>query len=63
LDQNPDYSPPLYNLGLYWELRKNPEEAWRYYRRAFRADASPLHREALTRLTDTLTKAGRAPGR
>ncbi len=63
LKQNPDYPPPLYNLGLYWEFRKNPEEAWRYYRLAFRADATPRHREALTRLTDTLARAGRRPDR
>ena len=63
LDQNPRYSPALYNLGLYWERRQDPEEAWRYYRAAFLSDGSDSHRAALTRLTETLSRAGRLPKR
>ncbi len=63
LNQNPEYAPPLYNMGLYWERKKNPEEAWRRYKAAFVSDASARHREALTRLTETLSRAGRLPGR
>ena len=63
LGQNPKYAPALYNLGLYWERQNDPEEAWRYYRAAFLSDGSDLHRESLTRLTETLSRAGRLPKR
>ena len=63
LSQNRQYAPALYNMGLYWERRKDPEEAWRYYRAAFISDGSDRHRQALTRLTETLSRAGRLPKR
>ncbi|MDR2945236.1 MAG: tetratricopeptide repeat protein [Candidatus Adiutrix sp.] len=63
LRQNPQYAPALYNLGLYWEQRQDPEEAWRYYRAAFLSEGSPRHRRALTRLTETLRRADRLPQR
>lgn len=63
LGLNPQYSPALYNLGLYWERQQDPEEAWRYYRAAFLSDGSDRHRDALTRLTETLNRAGRLPKR
>lgn len=63
LEMNPKYGPALYNLGIYWERARNPEEALRYYRSAFVNDASVRHREALTRLTETLSRAGRLPQR
>lgn len=63
LSQNPRYAPALYNLGLYWERQKDPEEAWRYYRAAFLSDGNQHHRQALTRLTETLKRAGRLPQR
>ncbi len=63
LELNPEYGPALYNLGLYHERRKEPEEAWRYYRSAFLSEASDRHRAALTRLTETLAQAGRLPKR
>lgn len=58
LEMNPDYGPAHYNLGLYWEKKRNPEEAWRSYRAAFLSEASPLHRRALSRLTESLAKSG-----
>lgn len=63
LDMNPKYGPALYNLGLYYERRKNPEKAWSYYRQAFLSEGSDLHRAALTRLTESLSRAGRLPKR
>lgn len=63
LEMNPDYAPALYNLGVYYERQKNPEEAWRYYRQAFVSDGSILHRQAVTRLTEALSRTGRLPGR
>lgn len=61
LELNPGFSPALYNLGLYYERQKNPEQAWRYYRDAFVSEASDLHRTALTRVTEALKRAGRLP--
>lgn len=63
LSQNPNYAPALYNLGLYWERQGDPEEAWRYYRAAFLSEGSDRHRQALSRLTKTLSQAGRLPKR
>ena len=63
LGLNPNYGPALYNLGHYYEHQKYPEEAWRYYRSAFVSEASLLHRQALTRLTESLAKADRLPQR
>lgn len=63
LEMNPKYGPALYNLGVYWERNRKPEEALRYYRSAFVSDASERHRRALTRLTETLRRAGRLPDR
>jgi hypothetical protein len=63
LEMNPEYGPALYNLGVYYERQKNPEEAWRYYRQAFVSDGSVLHRQALTRLTEALSRTGRLPRR
>lgn len=63
LEMNPNYGPALYNLGVYWEKAHRPEEALRYYRAAFVSEASVLHRQTLTRLTETLSRAGRLPGR
>lgn len=63
LDLNSEYGPALYNLGLYYERQKNPEEAWRWYRKVFLSEKSDLHRAALTRLTDSLSRAGRLPQR
>lgn len=59
LDLNPNFAPALYNLGLYCERQQNPEEALLYYQKAFVANGSPLHRAALTRLTESLMRAGR----
>ncbi|UQZ88070.1 hypothetical protein C4J81_02105 [Deltaproteobacteria bacterium Smac51] len=61
LELNPLFSPALYNLGLYYERHKKPEEARKYYQEAFVAEATDLHRAALTRLTETLMRAGRLP--
>jgi tetratricopeptide (TPR) repeat protein len=58
---NPSYHPALYNLGLHHERASRLELAWAYYRRAFLSRSSPLHREALTRLTDSLARLGRSP--
>lgn len=63
LDMNSKYGPALYNLGLYYERQKNPEKAWSYYRQAFLSEGSDLHRAALTRLTESLSRAGRLPKR
>jgi tetratricopeptide (TPR) repeat protein len=63
LTLNPGYAPAHFNLGLYWEYRQKPEEAWRSYREAFKSEPSRNHRAALTRLTDALALAGRRPGR
>lgn len=63
LRQNPQYSPALYNLGLYHEYKKEPEAAWEYYRRAFLSSANDMHRAALTRLTESLRSSGRLPTR
>ena len=57
LEMNPKYSPALYNLGIYWERARNPQEALRCYRAAVVNDASILHRAALARLTETLGRA------
>lgn len=61
LEMNPKYGPALYNLGIYWEHNSKPEEALRYYRAAFVSEASVRHRRTLTRLTETLRRAGRLP--
>ena len=61
LTQNPKYGPPLFNLGLYHEWAKQPEEAWKYYQKAFAADGTQEHRVSLARLTQALDRAGRAP--
>jgi hypothetical protein len=58
---NPEYAPALYNLGLHHERLGELEEAWSFYRRAYLAQSVPLHREALTRLTDSLDRLGRPP--
>ncbi len=50
LNLNPDFSPALYNLGLYYERRHEPEQALEFFQKAFIANASPRHRSALTRL-------------
>lgn len=63
LDMNSEYGPALYNLGLYYERQKNPEEAWGWYRKAFLSEGSDLHRAALTRLTESLSRSGRLPKR
>ena len=63
LGMNPKYGPALYNLGIYYERGRNPEKALDYYRSAFISDGSVLHRTALTRLTETLRRAGRLPDR
>jgi len=61
LAQNPEYSPALYNMGLYQERSGRPDEAWNYYRLAYLSKNSNLHREAITRLTDLLNRLGRPP--
>ncbi|MDR1044283.1 MAG: hypothetical protein LBP33_04080 [Candidatus Adiutrix sp.] len=61
LELNPKYAPALFNLGLYSERQRRPEDAWRYYRAAFLSVGSPKHREALSRLTEALGLAGRLP--
>ncbi|MDR2455639.1 MAG: tetratricopeptide repeat protein [Deltaproteobacteria bacterium] len=58
---NPDYASAHYNLGLYYERNGRLEEAWASYRRAFLSQGHPHHREALTRLTDSLDRLGRRP--
>lgn len=63
LSQNPQYAVANYNLGLYWERQKNPEEAWRSYRMAFINKSNVSHRAALSRLTEALARAGRLPKR
>ncbi len=63
LRQNPRYGPPLFNMGLYYEYKQNPEAAWKMYREAFLSEATEEHREALTRLTEALDRAGRLPKR
>lgn len=63
LNQNPSYGPPLFNLGLYYELHQQPREAWRYYRAAFSSKATDKRRATLARLTKTLSQAKRLPTR
>lgn len=58
---NPDYAAAHYNLGLHHERLGELEEAWASYRLAFLSEAIPLHRSALTRLTDSLERLGRLP--
>jgi tetratricopeptide (TPR) repeat protein len=59
---NPQYHPALYNLGLYYEKKGQLETAWSYYRQAFLSHSSNVHRDALTRLTDSLNRLNRLPG-
>lgn len=63
LKQNPKYGSPLFNSGLYYERKQQPEEAWRYYRAAFLSQATDTRRATLTRLTGTLGRAERLPTR
>lgn len=58
LELNSNFAPALYNLGLYCERDKNPETALEYYQKAFIANGSPLHRAALSRLTESMLRAG-----
>jgi tetratricopeptide (TPR) repeat protein len=58
---NPKYSTAHYNLGLYHERRGELELAWSRYRQAFLNQSTPINREALTRITDSLERQGRSP--
>jgi tetratricopeptide (TPR) repeat protein len=58
---NPDHAAAHYNLGLHHERLGELDEAWASYRLAFLCLGAPIHREALTRLTDALNRQGRPP--
>jgi hypothetical protein len=61
LKENPNYSPALFNLGLYHERRGDLETAYSFYRLAFLDNQTWPYRLALTRTTDALEKLGRQP--
>ncbi|MDR2442993.1 MAG: tetratricopeptide repeat protein [Deltaproteobacteria bacterium] len=58
---NPNYAPAHYNLGIYHERLGQLHEAWESYRQAFLSNSSPVNRQALTRMTDSLERLGRPP--
>jgi tetratricopeptide (TPR) repeat protein len=61
LQQNPDYTPALYNLGLYHERLGDLDTAWAFYRLAYINTNTWPYRIALTRLADSLERLGRPP--
>jgi hypothetical protein len=61
LEESPSYGPALYNMALYHERSGRLEEAWQYYRQAYRSYNDQQHREALTRCTDMMFRLGRTP--
>ncbi|MDR1872533.1 MAG: DUF6340 family protein [Deltaproteobacteria bacterium] len=61
LQENPNFAPALYNLALYHERSGRLDEAWKYYRLAYRSYDDIRNREALSRATDIMFRLGRPP--